>query len=163
VRSLPADDVAPLIEIIVPYLHTLRYHGIFGAEWKQDCRTGDYKLLEVNARPGWYNTQIVACGVNHVLMAYQEAHGQTISPQRTYQSDVHGLYFFFYDLVSLKNLWLKGQLAMQEVIDSFRAPRDWLVFAQEDPIPFITHLRQVIPLIRGALATDQRERDHNQS
>ncbi len=40
----------------------LQYRGIFSAEFKRDDRDGEFKLLEVNARPWWYVDFAVRCG-----------------------------------------------------------------------------------------------------
>lgn len=72
-RSVPLDEVAPAQAALRRLLEHLEFRGIFSAEFKQDPRDGEFKLLEVNARPWWYVEFAVRCGVDVVYQAYRDA------------------------------------------------------------------------------------------
>jgi predicted ATP-grasp superfamily ATP-dependent carboligase len=72
-RSVPMDEVQPARDALARLLADLRFRGIFSAEFKRDPRDGEFKLLEVNARPWWYVEFAVRCGVDVVYWGYRDA------------------------------------------------------------------------------------------
>jgi D-aspartate ligase len=71
--SLSLADVRPAIASLARLLEHLAYRGVFSAEFKWDTRDGQFKLLEVNARPWWYVEYAAWCGVNVVWLAWLDA------------------------------------------------------------------------------------------
>jgi predicted ATP-grasp superfamily ATP-dependent carboligase len=91
-------DVDPrLREYAVRMLGPIGWHGVAMMEYKQDRRTGEFVLMEVNGR-FWGSLELaVAAGVDFPFMTFQLARG--IRPDRApeYQAGV-------------KNRWLLGDL-----------------------------------------------------
>jgi len=52
------------------------FHGISNTEFKKDERTGEFKLIEINPRPGMWNYSATATGINLPYIAYQEVFGK---------------------------------------------------------------------------------------
>lgn len=71
--SVPPQRVLPAIESLDVIFRDLKYRGIFNAEFKFDERDGQFKLLEINARPWIYVEFAARAGVNVPLMAYRDA------------------------------------------------------------------------------------------
>jgi predicted ATP-grasp superfamily ATP-dependent carboligase len=143
-KSIPQRRIAPLIHWTVTYLQQLRYQGLFGAEWKQDTKDGVCKLLEINARSSWFNTLQTACGANHIAMAYRDALGEAITPIQTYETGVYSKALLM-DLKAIKEKLVRGQLSYRQVLKSYIGKQDWLVYARDDPMPFLRSLRLLIP------------------
>src|SRR5207248_7494276 len=83
--SVPPERVAPAVRSLDIMLSNLDYRGIFNAEFKYDEEDGQFKLIEVNARP-WIFVEFAArAGVNVCLMAYRDAMGLPVAPVARYQ------------------------------------------------------------------------------
>ncbi|GHO43288.1 ATP-grasp domain-containing protein [Ktedonospora formicarum] len=57
----------------------IRHMGITGmveVEFKQDPRTGEYKVLDINPRPWGWHTLCVACGFDFPLIQYRDLMGE---------------------------------------------------------------------------------------
>jgi predicted ATP-grasp superfamily ATP-dependent carboligase len=137
--SIPITQVLKQRHIIIDYLTSLKYHGIFSANFKQDARDGRFKLLEVNARSTWNNSFLPACGVNHILTAYREAIGEEITEQDEYETGKYCINILN-DLRSIRAMLRKDQVSLREVLMSYLMRKDWHVFDNSDPMPFIKQL-----------------------
>jgi predicted ATP-grasp superfamily ATP-dependent carboligase len=82
--SVPPERVLPAIESLDVIFGHLKYRGIFNAEFKFDERDGQFKLLEINARPWIYVEFAARAGVNVCLMAYRDALGLPIEDVRDF-------------------------------------------------------------------------------
>ncbi len=50
----------------------LGFQGICNIEFKKDAQTGEFKLIEINARPGMWNYSATASGINLAHIAYMD-------------------------------------------------------------------------------------------
>jgi D-aspartate ligase len=75
-----------LLELNRKFLHSVKYRGLVGVEYKFDPRDGKYKLIEVNARWGLWDGLGAYCGVDLAHIAYLDAIGQKVAPVSTYQA-----------------------------------------------------------------------------
>jgi predicted ATP-grasp superfamily ATP-dependent carboligase len=101
--TIPRAHLKGFDIVILDYLRQMGYRGLFGAEMKWDARDGQFKFLEVNARCMGGNYQGAACGVNHILAAYQDSLGRPVKPVHHY---VPGFYYIelLYDLAAMGRL-----------------------------------------------------------
>jgi predicted ATP-grasp superfamily ATP-dependent carboligase len=82
--SVPLDRVRGAIESLDRLFAHLSYRGVFEAEFKYDDRDGQFKLLEVNARP-WYFIGLAAeCGVDLLRNGLLGRAGRSVDPVTTY-------------------------------------------------------------------------------
>jgi predicted ATP-grasp superfamily ATP-dependent carboligase len=85
-ESVPVDP--RLREFATRLLGPLGWHGVAMLEFKQDVRTGDLYLIEVNGR-FWGSLQLaVTAGVDFPFMAYQLAVGERPSVPRGYRTGI---------------------------------------------------------------------------
>jgi predicted ATP-grasp superfamily ATP-dependent carboligase len=151
VVSIPITVVSELKQLIVHYLSMLRYHGPFSVECKRDDRDQQYRILEVNARSTWPNNHLARIGVNQVLTGYREAVGHAISPKQTYRSGVYSINLIR-DLRSIHNQLREGTLSCRDVIQPYLAEKHWLIFARDDPRPFMNiPLNALLTRVRACL------------
>lgn len=54
------------------FFNEFKYHGIANTEFKFDVRDNEFKLIEINARPGMWNSSSFATGVNLPMIMYQD-------------------------------------------------------------------------------------------
>ena len=57
-------------------LANVRYHGIFGIEWLHERATGEFFVIDFNARPFLTIGHLHACGLNLPALAYEELTGR---------------------------------------------------------------------------------------
>lgn len=86
-RSVPLHQVASALEGLERLLLAVSYRGIFNAEFKYDYRDGQFKIIEVNARPWWYIEFAAKCGVDVAWLAYQDALGLPVTRLNRYESE----------------------------------------------------------------------------
>ena len=72
-ESVPLKEVGSAINPFLAMLGSVHYRGMFSAEFKFDERSGQFKLLEVNARAWWYVGFAAHCGVDLCQMSYRDA------------------------------------------------------------------------------------------
>jgi hypothetical protein len=149
--SIPVDTVRPALESLRRLLLAIKYRGIFSAEFKYDDRSGQFKLIEINARPWWHVEFAASCGVDVCSMAYRDALGLTLPPVREYEVGRRCV-FFTYDLWAWKDQRPGASL--------WSWVRPWLgadsaLFHWWDPGPAIAHARS---LLRDRAAHRARER-----
>ena len=72
-ETIPLERVRSPIETLETIWAAVGYRGIFDAEFKYDDRDGQFKILEINARPWWFIEFAVRCGVDLCRMSYQDA------------------------------------------------------------------------------------------
>lgn len=142
IESIPVSAVESIKEITLDYLKSLRYTGLFEAEFKKDERDGDFKLIEINSRSWWQNRFATICGSNLVLMAYLDAMGERISYKETYCTGVRWIYTLN-DFQSAVALFQSGKLRFLEWLSSYKSLRDYAYFAANDPLPCISNLFSV--------------------
>ena len=135
--SVPVDRVRGAVESLDRLLAHLSYRGVFEAEFKYDARDGQFKLLEVNARP-WYFIGFAAdCGVDFCAMAYRDALGLAVEPVHSYEPGRHCVVGS--DRHACWALFRRGQLGAWAWLRSWLGARQML-FAWDDPVPGLARL-----------------------
>ncbi len=84
--TVPRAEVEGAEQSLRNLLAWVSYRGIFSAEFKYDERDGQFKLLEINARPWWYVEFAAHCGVDVCLMAYRDALDLPVEPAMEYEA-----------------------------------------------------------------------------
>ena len=168
-ESRPVDP--RLREFAVRILGSIGWHGVAMMEYKQDRRTGECVLMEVNGR-FWGSLELaIAAGVDFPFLAFQLAQGVRPDLTPAYAA-------------GMKNRWLLGDLdhlllrlfrspeelrlpcgapsALRTLVDFLRIAEPQLhyeVISGADWRPFVTELRQYVGgIARGATAVSHRLR-----
>jgi D-aspartate ligase len=139
--SVPVDRVRAAVESLDRLLAHLSYRGVFEAEFKYDTRDGQFKLLEVNARPWYFIGFAAICGVDFCALAYQDALGLAFEPVHAYEPGRHCVVGS--DRFACWALFRQGRLSAWAWLRSWIGARQML-FAWDDPIPgFVRILRSL--------------------
>ena len=77
--ALPSKDEQFLFKATEQLFNTVRFHGIFGIEWLRDEKTGEFYLIDFNARPFLTIGHLRDCGVNLPFLAYLDLTGQSVT------------------------------------------------------------------------------------
>jgi hypothetical protein len=165
-ESRPVDP--RLRDFAVKMLGPLGWHGVAMMEYKQDRRTGECVLMEVNGR-FWGSLELaVAAGVDFPFLAYQLAQGERPASAPAYAAGV-------------RNRWLLGDLdhlllrlfrsadaldlphgapsALRTLVDFLKVvePRlHYEVLSAADWRPFIVELRQYARDMTKSLTPSRR-------
>ena len=145
-ESVLVADVGSGAATLDTLFASLRYRGIFSAEFKQDERDGVFNLIEVNARPWWYVEFAARCGVNVCELAVRDALGDPVESISRYALGRRCV-FPYYDADALRAEARAGRLSLLAGV------RSWLgayqpVFRWSDPLPAVS---EVAGLIRRRL------------
>jgi len=140
--TIPLSQVSKLAKIVVTYLSSLNYQGLFGCELKQDSRDGQFHVLEVNARSEGSNSHMLACGVNPILASYREALGEDLPPLSKYQS---GVYYInaLRDLRSIKRMLREKRFSIRDVLAPYLGKKNLVLLSRDDPEPFIPRIKGI--------------------
>jgi D-aspartate ligase len=141
-ESVPLEGVEPAADALRTLLHAVNYRGIFSAEFKFDARDGQFKILEVNARPWWYIEFAAACGVDVCSMAYRDALGLRCEPVCSYQAGRRCVTLEL-DLKAYHRLRRLTQLSPWRWIHSWLGA-EHPVFSWTDPGPAVRMLLHVL-------------------
>lgn len=126
-----------VVEQSVRLLEGLRYQGLVGVEWKLDPRSGQHKLIEVNARAVNTSALAPACGVDLPWIAFQDALGRDVLPVTRWRSGVTWVWLS-QDVGAARALRRRGELTVGAWLRSLRGRRVHAVFAGDDLRPFLS-------------------------
>jgi len=134
--TIPVAAVAEPVAVTRKIIEAVGHRGVFSAEFKFDDRDGQFKILEINARPYWYIAHTAAAGLDLVWMSYLDALDLPVPRIRSYRTGVFGLYEVN-DAAALKRSWSLGRRWDGPVL------RPWLtghrtLFWWMDPGPALT-------------------------
>jgi len=138
-RSIPLSDLDGTAERLCELLSALRYRGIFSAEFDHDLRDGQFKLLEINARPWWMLSSATDCGVNVAIQAYRDALGLPVETVNSYRMGV-GWVNLGNDARAAWPLIRSRSLSFGALIWSWLTSRK-AIFRWSDPLPSLTILK----------------------
>jgi D-aspartate ligase len=150
-ETIPLDRVQSAIETLEKLWATVEYRGIFDAEFKYDDRDGEFKILEINARPWWFIEFAVRCGVDVCRMSYQDALDLPIESKYSYDIGRRCTHL----LMDLAGLWETDQSAddFWRWLRSLKNMED-ILYRWDDPKPAISFTlesvrRRLGRLLRG--------------
>ena len=142
---LPNGGDGQLFNLTKKLLGGLRYHGIFGIEWIQDRDSGEFCLLDFNARPFITIRHLSDCGLNLPLLAYDDVTGADIGAfpltpalKHKYWVDVLA------DARTFRELRKNGALGWGEWFLSIARCRSFAILCGRDAVPSLMHIAQAM-------------------
>lgn len=127
-------DRPDVIEAGRRFTDSLGFHGLIEVEFKQDPRTGELKLLDVNPRPWSWFALAEAAGVPLGPMLWAMAQGDELPSASGPRPGTTWMYLPR-DIVAAGCLIAKGRLSVRDYLASFRNVRAWAVLHGSDPLP----------------------------
>jgi len=125
---------APEIEVLSErFLKAINYHGVVEIEYKRDPRSGEYKLLDVNARPWGFHAIGPAAGIDFPYLIYADQMNLPIEPVRA-RAGV-GWLRLISDIPTAISDLLHGSVTLTTYLKSLGATRTESVFSWSDPVP----------------------------
>lgn len=135
VESVTEPKVAHSAERL---LASVRFNGLAEIEFKQDPRTGEFKLLDVNPRVWGWHTLSRRAGVDFPYLLWQFLHGQEFPVVRG-RPGVRWMHLSADLRVAAQEI-VAGRLPLRSYLRSLRPPRESAIFAWDDPAPGLLDL-----------------------
>lgn len=137
-----------LTELGKKVIKAFRFHGVANTEFKKDERTGEYVLIEINARPGMWNRSALETGINLPGLAYSESVGVNFdylpnSPKQVVW--VNSLSDAFYGMYKNgKSYQGVDNLSFKEWYKSLRGIKVDAIWNSRDPMPYFAYMLSLI-------------------
>jgi D-aspartate ligase len=135
VETLEMPEIEELSE---RFVRAINLHGLVEIEFKRDPRDGNYKLLDVNARPWGFHSLGAACGVDFPYLSYADQLGLHEAESRG-EPGV-GWLRLLTDIPTSLSDFAHGSLSIGDYLRSLRATRVDAVFSWKDPLPFMAEM-----------------------
>jgi len=132
--------VPKLYEIGGKFLEDIGYKGFAEIEFKKDADTGEYYLIEINARTTNLNSLLYKAGVNMPYIAYRELIGEPLEPYAITHDTNLVFWYAFEDLLAVRGYLKTGQLKLTDVIKSYNKPKAYAIWDWKDPKPAFAFL-----------------------
>ncbi|HLJ48624.1 MAG TPA: hypothetical protein VKU01_21560 [Bryobacteraceae bacterium] len=140
-ETMSLEPLAGPIKALKALLADQSYRGIFSAEFKFDDRDGEFKMIEVNARPWWFIELPGRCGVNFAAMVYNDALGLPVQPVDSYPVGRRCMHFLNdYLSCTIDEPGLPGVLRwLRSCRSCLKLPFGW-----DDPMPWVVSTAGVV-------------------
>jgi predicted ATP-grasp superfamily ATP-dependent carboligase len=135
VETVDLPDLETLSE---RFLRAIDYYGLVELEFKHDARSGQYKLLDVNARTWGYHSLGEAAGVDFPALLFADQLGERVAPCRARPGV--GWIRMVTDLPTSAVELIAGRLDWRSYIRSLRAVDVEATFVRDDLRPAMAEL-----------------------
>jgi D-aspartate ligase len=138
VETVDAPEVEELAHRV---LERIGYDGLVELEFKRDPRTGEFKLLDFNARTWGYHTIAHEAGVDFPYLSYLRQLGRPVAAQRA-QPGVRWVRLLT-DMPTAAVEIAHGRMSARKYLRSLRTANVEAVFSRTDPLPGLAELALV--------------------
>ena len=161
-ETTPLEETGSAADSLRRLFAAIGFRGLFDAEFKQDARDGEFKVIEVNGRPWWQLAIARAAGLDVVMAAYRDAAGLPAVDLGGYRVGCR----WVHPVLDLRAMWAARRLPQPIGPSPLRA---WAgganaVFAADDPLPLLAelgHATRGVGRIAGAGSALRRARDRS--
>lgn len=117
-------------------LKELKYTGVAEVEYLLDLRTGEYKLIEINARTWLWVGLAVKCGINYPLMIYNYLNGIEMEYPQEY---IVGMRWMnrVTDIVQASKSIIRGNMSIGEYLRSLKGKKEFAIYDHSDRKPAV--------------------------
>ena len=134
-------DIPELEQAAARLLRAVDFYGLSEVEFMRDPRDGEYKILEINARPWGWHTLAIAAGVDLPYMLYLDMTGESVH-QNGFAKNVKWMRLAT-DIPTATGEVFRGNLGLRAYLGSLVARKHLAVFSWKDPLPFFAELALV--------------------
>lgn len=127
--------VPEVVEIGKPFLEAIGYKGFAEIEFKKDAKTGQYYLIEINARTTNFNQMLVELGFNMPLLTYKELTGQAIGEKVLKETTDFGFHYMYEDLHASRAYIKTKQLPLKTILKTYTDKRVGAMWDKNDMKP----------------------------
>ena len=147
--ALPSKDEQFLFAATERLFNSVRFHGIFGIEWLRDEKTGEFYLIDFNARPFLTIGHLSDCGVNLPFLAYLDLTGQSLEKVDPRPPVKRKRWVYFSkDIDTFREVRSHGTLSLFGWLASIATCTSFAYVSFSDPLPGVHSL---VTIARRAL------------
>lgn len=143
-KSIRADECN---KQSVPLLKALNYTGVCEVEYLQDPRTGEFKLIEINARTWLWVGLAKECGVDYARLMYEFAQGKEPEYPQDYDTDKYWCNPVT-DMVFGVLGSIKGEYSFRELLQTSLHSDDNALFQKKDYKPGLIYITRLLSMYR---------------
>lgn len=137
---------AEVVRVCLEALERMRFVGPVKLDLKWDPLRRRFQILECNTRFTLWSYLGCACGVNLPLVAWQDLHGDPVTPQTNYRTNVRWLSLGNDLRTFLREYRPTGKLNWLTYLWSLRGRKVHEMFCWRDPLPSLVWARTRIML-----------------
>ncbi|GIO26682.1 carboxylate--amine ligase [Ornithinibacillus bavariensis] len=138
-----------LFDIGSKFLEAIHYKGFAEIEFKKDEETGEFYLIEINARITNFNHLLYKVGLNFPYITYREMIGKPLEPKALTDTTNRAFWYGYEDFLAVKDYIKSGQLKTSEVMKSFFRPKAYAIWSWKDPKPAFTFMKTRVGKLFG--------------
>jgi D-aspartate ligase len=131
-------DIPELEQLSGRFFNAIAYSGLAELEYKLDPRSGEFKLLDFNARTWGYHTLGSAAGVDFPYLQFADQVGAPVAPGRARVG--RRWVRVVTDLPTAVTEIYRGRLRPREYLGSLARADTEAVFSSRDPVPALAEL-----------------------
>ncbi|MGM1045917.1 MAG: carboxylate--amine ligase [Bacillota bacterium] len=143
--------VEELYTIGAPFLEAIGYKGFAEIEFKKDAISGEFYLLEINARTTTLNSLLYKCGINFPLLSYNELTGKEIGSKALREDTGIAFCFLTEDLISSRQYVRNKELTRTEILKSYFRKKAPAVWSFKDPAPAFSFTYMMLKKVKRKL------------
>lgn len=136
--------IPELYDIGAKFLEGIKYKGFAEIEFKKDAETGQFYLIEINARITNFNSLIYKVGLNIPYITYMEMIGQPLEPKAITENSNRVFWYALEDMLAIKDYIKTGQLSFGEVAKSLLKPKAYAIWSLDDPMPALEFFKMTV-------------------
>lgn len=126
------------------FLEAIGYKGFAEIEFKKDAETGDFYLIEINARITNFNSMLAKVGMNVPYIKYRELTGNPLPAKGLKKNTNTAFWYGYEDLLAVKAYVQTGQLSAKDVLKTYFRPKVYAIWDWKDPKPAISFMKTTL-------------------
>jgi len=135
--------VPELYGIGAEFLESIGYKGFAEIEFKKDADTGQFYLIEINARITNLNSLLYKVGLNFPYITYRELTGDPLEPKAITEDTNFVFWYAYEDMLAIRDYIKTGQLSLGQVIGSLFKPKAYSIWSLDDPKPSFSYFKMM--------------------
>ncbi len=125
-----------------PFLEAIGYKGFGEIEFKKDAETGDFYLIEINARLTNFNELLTRIGLNMAYIMYCDLTAQPINPLAITKQQNEVFWYAHEDFRAIIGYVKSKQLSIFTIIRSLMRKKTYAIWDIKDPKPLFAFIKQ---------------------
>src|SRR5690625_3564449 len=131
--------VPELYDIGAQFIEAIGFKGFSEIEFKKDAETGDFYLIEINARITNFNTMLNKIGLNFPYITYKELTGQPIKQKAVIENTNTAFWYAHEELLTNLGHRKRKKMSFMTFFKSLFRPKAYAIWSWKDPKPFFSY------------------------
>ncbi len=142
-----------LVELGLDYIRRLGYRGYGEIEFKKHPVSGEYYLIEINARLSTLNVLFDKCGIEFAYIMYKDLIGDPLPDFHLEEDKPWAFWHAYEDIISVIAYLKKGELTISQILKPWLTHRKaHAVWASDDVKPLFSFARLILGKASGKLS-----------